>query len=44
MTNEEKKEAYNVLDMIAHQIADLHNTVEYWMQKLLSDIDWKDEE
>lgn len=42
MTNEEQMRAYNALLDIEKQVADLHNTLDYWIQKLLDNIDWKE--
>lgn len=44
MTNDDKKEAYEALRNIEKEVADLHNTLEYWIEKLLNDIDWKDDD
>lgn len=43
MTNEEQIGAYNALIDIEKQVADLHNTLEYWIERLLNNIDWKDD-
>lgn len=44
MNNDEQIHAYNVLVDIEKQVADLHNTLEYWIRKLLNNIEWKDNE
>ena len=43
MTNEEQIGAYNALIDIEKQVADLHNTLEYWIQRLLNNIDWEED-
>lgn len=43
-TKEDQINAYNVLVDIEKQVSDLHNTLEYWIQKLLNNIEWKDDE
>ncbi len=44
MNDQQKKEAYEALVNIEKQVSDLHNTLDYWIQKLLSNIDWDIEE
>lgn len=44
MNNENKIEAYNMLVDIEKQVSDLHNTLDYWIQRLLDNIDWEEDE
>lgn len=43
-TNQEQIAAYEALVDIEKEVADLHNTLQYWIERLLNNIDWKDDE
>lgn len=44
MENEDKIEAYDALVDIEKQVSNLHGTLDYWIQRLLDNIDWEDDE
>lgn len=44
MTNDEKIEAYYILKKLEHEVEYLHNTLQYWMERLLNNIDCKDDD
>ena len=44
MTNDEKIEAYKVLCNLEKEVEDLHNTLNYWIERLLNNIEWNEED
>jgi hypothetical protein len=42
--NEQMKIVYEALRGIEKEVSDLHNTLDYWIQRLLDNIEWKDDE